>query len=94
MLNKKFTAPQFVASLFTGKRGMHTPALMLSHPFININVSVMDELKAFLRLKFKRGFSSSMSWTVMENIALWLKKCLLMQRTTRKFGLQLLMATG
>jgi hypothetical protein len=92
MSTEKFGAPLFVASLFASKSQDYVPAFWLSHP--NINESVKDGLKTLLRLKLKRCVSFSLPRAVMEIIALWLKKCLLMQLTTRKCELRLLMATG
>jgi hypothetical protein len=89
---KNYTTLHFVASLFASKgRGNYTP-LLLSHP--NINLPTMEEHAITLRLVPKRHLCFSFSWAVMENIALWLKKCLLMQLMTRKSELRLLMATG
>ncbi|MGV8949229.1 MAG: hypothetical protein ACOH2E_07720 [Candidatus Paracaedibacter sp.] len=93
MSNEKFTPLLSVANLFESQEDRYTSSLWPSHPFI-INVSVTDEPMTFLRLKFKPSRSAGLSRPGMENIALWLKKCLLMLPTTRKSGLRLLTATG
>ncbi|MBM3632120.1 MAG: hypothetical protein FJX03_00205 [Alphaproteobacteria bacterium] len=92
MSTEKFDAPIIVAGLFARKKQGYDPAFLLSHP--NINEPLKEKLSTLLRSNFKRCVSFSLKWAVMENIALWLKKCLLMQLTTKKSELRLLMATG
>jgi hypothetical protein len=92
MSNRKFTTAHFADSLFASQKQDNGSTFWLSHPYIN--EPVKDGLMTFLRLKQERCLGASLLRDVMETIALWLKKCLLMQPTTRKFGLQLLMATG
>lgn len=93
MSNEKFMTPLHDAGLFVCQRETLVRMLWLSHPSI-INISAMAGFATYLRLNTIRFQHLSLLRFAKEITAVWLKKCLLMQRTTRKSGLQLLMATG